>query len=85
MASGPLHDLSLGHNAGSPLWFTESESGYQEMHLALEECHDSTLPWQVERHEAPTDFLTYPNAIENSYEKLAIDCHRQILKTLFYK
>lgn len=85
MASGPLHDLSLGHNAGSPLWFTESESGYQEMHLALEECHDSTLPWQVERHEVLTDSLTYPNAIENSYEKLAIDCHRQILKTLFYK
>lgn len=44
LASGPLHDLSLGHNTSSALWFIESESGYQEMHLALEECHDSTLP-----------------------------------------
>lgn len=72
LVSGPLHDLSLGHNAGSPLWFMESDFGYQEMHLALEERHDSTLPWQVERHEALTVPLTYPNAIENSYEKLAI-------------
>lgn len=85
MASGPLHDLSLGHNAGSPLWFIESESGYQEMHLALEECHDSTLPWQVETHEALTISLTYPNAIESSYEKLGLYCPRQMLMTLSYK
>lgn len=85
MASGPPHDLSLGHNADSPLWFIESESGYQEMHLALEECHDSTLPWPVERHEALTISLTYPNAIGNSYGKLAVYCHRQMLKTLSYK
>lgn len=43
-ASDLLHDLSLECRAGSPLWFTESEAGYQEMYLALEECQDTTLP-----------------------------------------
>jgi len=60
----------------------QSESGYQEMYLALEQCHDSTLSWQVERNEALTNSLTYPNAIENSSEMLPVCCHRQMLKTL---
>lgn len=81
-ASDLLYDLSLGCNADSPLWFIENESGYQEMCLALEECHDSTLSWQVERHVALTNTLTYPNAIENSSETLPMCCHRQMLKTL---
>lgn len=52
------------------------------MYLALEECHDSTLSRQVERNEALTNSLTYPNAIENSSETLPMCCHRQMLKTL---
>lgn len=52
------------------------------MYLALEECHDYTLSWQVERHEGLTNSLMYPNAIENSSEMLPMCCHRQMLKTL---
>lgn len=52
-----MHDLSLGSNACSPLFLViESESIYQEMYLALEECHDPTISWQVEINEALTNF-----------------------------
>lgn len=81
-ASDLLHDLSLGFNTDSPLSFIQSKSGYQEMYLALEDCHESTHSWQVERNEALTNSLTYPNAIEHSSEMLPVCCHRQMLKTL---
>lgn len=81
-ASAVMHDLSLGSNARSPLLVIESESSYQEMYLALEDCHDPTISWQVERNEALTNSMTSPNAVGNSSEMLPMCCHRQMLNSL---